>query len=260
MISDREPRPPSEVVRPLRRITPRRLEIAPGEGPAPPPDPVRSALSAPENFVADSLLARLRFQLFGRRRWPLVAAGWLAAAAAAAFALTLLQPRLPSPELAAVIRRAPEPPVPDAESTGTVRRTAPPAEEAPGRTQPPARQAETAAPEPLRPESARPEPAQPERPKPEPPKPEPPPVPRDFSALDGLDARGKELLAAGEVAAARLFFGRAAEQGDPRGARGLARSYDEAALKGLPGSPPGDKALAERWSRRAAEMEVAAGR
>ncbi|WP_336492679.1 hypothetical protein [Methylobacterium nigriterrae] len=78
---------------------------------------------------------------------------------------------------------------------------------------------------------------------------------RDTRKLDALIARGEQLLANGEVVAARLFFGRAAEEGDARGARGMARSYDEGVLRTLPvADPPGSNSEAQRWYRRAAEL------
>jgi TPR repeat protein len=55
----------------------------------------------------------------------------------------------------------------------------------------------------------------------------------------------------------RLFFERAASEGDPRGARGLARSYDESALKALSiVGLEGSRTEAERWYLRAAELEA----
>lgn len=50
-------------------------------------------------------------------------------------------------------------------------------------------------------------------------------VDRDF-----LIRRGEELLARGDLAGARLVFGRAAGDGDPRGAIGMARSFDPETL------------------------------
>jgi hypothetical protein len=80
---------------------------------------------------------------------------------------------------------------------------------------------------------------------------------RDTRRLDALVGRGEQLLARGEVAAARLFFERAASEGDPRGARGLARSYDESALKALSiVGLEGSNTEAERWYVKAAELEA----
>ncbi|MER2268227.1 sel1 repeat family protein, partial [Methylobacterium oxalidis] len=75
--------------------------------------------------------------------------------------------------------------------------------------------------------------------------------------LDALVARGEQLLTAGEVAAARLFFQRVASEGDARGARGMARSYDQAVLRTLPVvGLEGSRAEAERWYLKAAELEA----
>jgi hypothetical protein len=57
---------------------------------------------------------------------------------------------------------------------------------------------------------------------------EPKLVDRDF-----LVRRGEELLAQGDISGARLFFGRAAADGDPRGATGMARSFDPETLRKL---------------------------
>lgn len=81
--------------------------------------------------------------------------------------------------------------------------------------------------------------------------------PAEIQQLDTFVARGEQLLTSGEVVSARLFFQRAATQGDPRGARGLARSYDPAVLKGLPViGLEGDRAEAERWYLKAADLEL----
>ncbi len=72
---------------------------------------------------------------------------------------------------------------------------------------------------------------------------------------DGYLAKAEEALRGGDLSVARLFFGRVAEGGDPRGATGMARSYDQEVLKKLPvfGLKP-DRAEAERWYARAREM------
>ncbi|KAB1070110.1 SEL1-like repeat protein [Methylobacterium planeticum] len=88
-------------------------------------------------------------------------------------------------------------------------------------------------------------------------KPVPPRPERDVGKLDALVARGEQLLASGEIAAARLFFGRSAAEGDPRGARGLAKTYDVNILKGLAvRGIDGNRAEAERWYLKAAELEA----
>ena len=62
----------------------------------------------------------------------------------------------------------------------------------------------------------------------------------------------ERLLARGGLAAARLFFRRVAEAGDPRGAEGMARTYDPAALAALPlYGVAGDAAAAQRWREAA---------
>jgi hypothetical protein len=70
--------------------------------------------------------------------------------------------------------------------------------------------------------------------------------------------KGEERLAAGDVAVARLYFERVAESGDPRGATGMARTYDAEVLARLPviGLTP-DPDAARRWSERAKTLEAA---
>jgi len=60
--------------------------------------------------------------------------------------------------------------------------------------------------------------------------------------------RGDELLAAGDIASARLFFERAANAGDARSALGMARTFDprELAKAGVRGVK-GDQAKADYW-------------
>jgi hypothetical protein len=67
--------------------------------------------------------------------------------------------------------------------------------------------------------------------------------------------KAETALRNGDLVVARSFFGRLAQSGDPRGALGMARTYDEAELKTLPvyGLKP-DRAEAERWRVRAREM------
>ncbi|MBV8168478.1 MAG: hypothetical protein JO021_16910 [Alphaproteobacteria bacterium] len=67
-----------------------------------------------------------------------------------------------------------------------------------------------------------------------------------------LLARGDSLLGTGDFTAARLFYQRAAEQGDGAGALGVAKTYDpvflaEAGYR----TARGDAAAAERWYRQA---------
>jgi hypothetical protein len=64
--------------------------------------------------------------------------------------------------------------------------------------------------------------------------------------------RGNELLAAGDIASARLFFERAANAGDARSALGMAKTFDpvELAKAGVRGVK-GDQAKADYWYQRA---------
>ncbi len=71
-------------------------------------------------------------------------------------------------------------------------------------------------------------------------------------------ARGDDMLQHGDLATARLFFQRVAEAGDPRGALGMARSYDPAVLEKLPFYGLGaDATAARQWYERAGEIETA---
>ena len=84
------------------------------------------------------------------------------------------------------------------------------------------------------------------------------PAPSRVLAAELVEAhleRGRELLEAGDLAAARLFFERVAEAGDPRGALDLARSYDPQTLRTLPvRNPAGDPAAVARWREAARAM------
>jgi hypothetical protein len=76
---------------------------------------------------------------------------------------------------------------------------------------------------------------------------------------DLLVRRGEGLLAQGDVAGARLFFGRAAADGDPRGATGMARSFDPEALRKLRvlGIRP-DPEQAAQWYARSKVLQAVA--
>ena len=78
-----------------------------------------------------------------------------------------------------------------------------------------------------------------------------------FSAAEiaALVARGDAFLGAGDIASARLFFGRAADSGDGRAAMRMAVTYDAAFLDraGLHGLR-GDPEQATLWYRRAREL------
>jgi len=79
-----------------------------------------------------------------------------------------------------------------------------------------------------------------------------------FSAAEiaALVARGDAFLGAGDIASARLFFGRAADSGDGRAAMRMAVTYDAAFLDraGLHGLR-GDPEQAALWYRRARELD-----
>jgi hypothetical protein len=78
---------------------------------------------------------------------------------------------------------------------------------------------------------------------------------------EGYLAKAEAALRGGDLIVARSFFDRLAQAGDPRGALGMARTYDEAELRKLPvyGLKP-DPAEAERWRLRAREMTSAIAR
>jgi hypothetical protein len=265
-------------------------------------DSVQSALSAPDNFIADGYFRRIVRHHFGNKRWPLVVlvCSVLASAAATAsilgvspFNVTRFASELSKPVAAiSATSRSPLRTSRPAESTvpfstenrpgksvavpdiaadleqrfstsGLPQQTTKHSAEAPVKVIafPPAvpleadGQASVASADQAPPAGAKPEAVSAAK--------APPIAPvasrhaQDTRKLDQLVGRGEQLLAQGEVAAARLFFERAASEGDPRGARGLARSYDENALRtlsivGLEGSPT----EAERWYLKAAELEA----
>ncbi|HEY1544888.1 MAG TPA: hypothetical protein VGG01_21025 [Xanthobacteraceae bacterium] len=75
----------------------------------------------------------------------------------------------------------------------------------------------------------------------------------DAGEIDQLVKRGEDLLAQGDVAAARLVLGRAAAASDPRAALSLGATYDPAMLRQLHvvGVSP-DVAQARAWYEKAA--------
>ncbi|MBL8699911.1 MAG: hypothetical protein JNK67_16155 [Alphaproteobacteria bacterium] len=79
--------------------------------------------------------------------------------------------------------------------------------------------------------------------------------------IAALIRRGDEQAREGSIAAARLFYERAAAAGDPRAMRALARSYeaDELRRLGVVGMNP-DPERAAFWHRKALEAEAAAPR
>jgi hypothetical protein len=92
-----------------------------------------------------------------------------------------------------------------------------------------------------------------------------PTLPRD--EIEGYLAKGERMLKAGDIAAARLFFSRAAEAGEVRGALAMARSFDAETLRTLPvyGLQAGGGALVRqgegsRPDRRGAVMPTTPGR
>jgi hypothetical protein len=74
----------------------------------------------------------------------------------------------------------------------------------------------------------------------------------DASAITLLMKRGAELLANGNIGAARMMFQSAAEAGEPTAAFALAETYDPLVLArlGVKGLAP-DIALAQRWYEKA---------
>ena len=84
-----------------------------------------------------------------------------------------------------------------------------------------------------------------------------PALPRD--EVEGFLARGEQLLKTGDVATARLFFARAAEAGEARGALAMARSFDPEVLRTLRiyGIQPNLEEAA-RWRAKAKNLGVTA--
>jgi hypothetical protein len=80
-----------------------------------------------------------------------------------------------------------------------------------------------------------------------------PSLPRD--EIEGYLAKGERMLKAGDIAAARLFFTRAAEAGEVRGALAMARSFDQETLRTLPvyGLQPNPQEAA-RWYAKAKDL------
>jgi hypothetical protein len=72
----------------------------------------------------------------------------------------------------------------------------------------------------------------------------------------GFIKRGDELLATGNVEAARLFYERAAEAGSAQGALALAATYDpdELVRRQVVGGLQPDPVAAQRWYQRAQEL------
>lgn len=75
------------------------------------------------------------------------------------------------------------------------------------------------------------------------------------TSIEGLLARGHELLQQGDIASARLLFRRVVAMGDSRGAKGMGMTYDPRVYQGLPvAGMSGDAEQAEIWYRKAREL------
>jgi TPR repeat protein len=69
--------------------------------------------------------------------------------------------------------------------------------------------------------------------------------------------KGEEKVAAGDLAAARLFFERVARSGDPRGALAMAKTFDPNVLSALPIiGGKADPEAARSWYERAKSMQA----
>jgi hypothetical protein len=78
---------------------------------------------------------------------------------------------------------------------------------------------------------------------------------------EGYLAKAQAAFRSGDLVVARSFFDRLAEAGDPRGALGMARTYDDVELSKVPVfGLKADHAIAERWRARAREMTSAVAR
>ena len=83
----------------------------------------------------------------------------------------------------------------------------------------------------------------------------PAPAPKPNPEADALLARGDSLLSTGDVAAARLFYQRAAEQGNATAATAVGQTYDPAMLELLRvRGVRGDAQIAAEWYRKAIAM------
>jgi curved DNA-binding protein CbpA len=81
----------------------------------------------------------------------------------------------------------------------------------------------------------------------------------ETSEIALLIKRGEELMAAGNIAAARMMFQPAAEAGEPTAAFALAKTYDPAVLEklGAKGTTP-NIALAQQWYEKAKALDSTA--
>jgi TPR repeat protein len=85
---------------------------------------------------------------------------------------------------------------------------------------------------------------------------EPSLTPQDRQRALGFVKRGEDLMASGNVEAARLFYERAADAGLAQGALALAATFDpeELARRQVVGGLRPDPAAAKRWYERAREL------
>lgn len=74
------------------------------------------------------------------------------------------------------------------------------------------------------------------------------------AVLDALIRRGDAMVAAGDISAARLLYGRAAAAGSGRAAAALGRTYDPDFLAGIRASIHGDPDTARAWHQRAVAL------
>jgi TPR repeat protein len=81
-------------------------------------------------------------------------------------------------------------------------------------------------------------------------------TPQDRQRAVGFVKKGEELMASGNVEAARLFYERAADAGLAQGALALAATFDpdELARRQVVGGLRPDPAAAKRWYERAREL------
>lgn len=88
---------------------------------------------------------------------------------------------------------------------------------------------------------------------------QPSPIPKSLNEADDFVAKGNALLDTGDIIAARQFFTKAAEMGNPQGSFGVARSYDPKVFARLNvvGLQPDEKMAAD-WYKKAAEAGVVA--
>lgn len=80
---------------------------------------------------------------------------------------------------------------------------------------------------------------------------------RRSAKLEAANGQAERLLASGQILAARLLFQDAAAKGDPRGARGIARTYDERVISrfSAPGVMP-DREQAALWYKVGNRLEA----